>query len=133
MAHFTNRRVVQHRPPVINRGTYIRKTEIDRLIAEFGAQQIVSFGAGSDTRPFYAPVAKYIELDQSFVTSKKVRIVVKAKLCDGAISKGGSQFIGEHYEVHPVDLNNWQSVHDLLRERLDASYYALTLGCRPYF
>ena len=39
------------RLPLINLGTYIRTTEIDRLIALNSPCQRVSFGAGSDTRP----------------------------------------------------------------------------------
>ena len=43
------------RPPLINIGTYLRGAAIDRLVDQWlersgGACQIVSFGAGSDTR-----------------------------------------------------------------------------------
>lgn len=42
--------------PLINRGTYIRTRGVDMLVEEFvlrhAAWQVVSLGAGSDTRPF---------------------------------------------------------------------------------
>ena len=49
---------IPKRYPIINRGTYVRTKSIDRLITRFleanpaGKKQIVSLGAGSDTRYF---------------------------------------------------------------------------------
>ncbi|PWN25671.1 S-adenosyl-L-methionine-dependent methyltransferase [Jaminaea rosea] len=74
-----------HRPPIINIGTYLRCTAIDRIVASFlassgGKAQIVSLGAGSDSRfwriaadPNLSPrLAHYLELDFSSVTARKL-------------------------------------------------------------
>ncbi|KAF4345351.1 leucine carboxyl methyltransferase 1 [Fusarium beomiforme] len=80
------------RLPIINRGTYTRTMSLDTLVESFlngdesgeqdsSAKQIVSLGAGTDTRPFRLFASKsypnlvYHELDFEVVTSKKLRIV----------------------------------------------------------
>ncbi|UZP40840.1 hypothetical protein NXS19_008656 [Fusarium pseudograminearum] len=80
------------RLPIINRGTYARTISLDNLIESFLSadqstgsdstpKQIVSLGAGTDTRPFrlFASKARpglvYHELDFEVVTSKKLRTV----------------------------------------------------------
>lgn len=71
------------RYPIINRGTYVRTTAIDRLVNRFLAtrpelkKQIISLGAGSDTRFFRlcAPDRKnvvYHELDFDVNTMSKI-------------------------------------------------------------
>lgn len=56
LAGRTVRAAVTPKMPLINRGTYLRLTLVDRLVAGFvqehGTCQIVALGAGSDTRPF---------------------------------------------------------------------------------
>lgn len=79
------------RPPIINIGTYLRAREVDALVQHFidtGAcgrpythasrVQIVSLGAGSDTRFWRlrdARLAKYLELDFSSTTSRKAAVI----------------------------------------------------------
>ncbi|ORY62906.1 S-adenosyl-L-methionine-dependent methyltransferase [Pseudomassariella vexata] len=75
------------RLPIINRGTYTRTTSLDRLITSFlsstGGQkrQIVSLGAGTDTRCFRLlsqPEMSgliYHEVDFPTISAKKLRIV----------------------------------------------------------
>ncbi|KAF4446436.1 leucine carboxyl methyltransferase 1 [Fusarium austroafricanum] len=79
------------RLPIINRGTYTRTISLDILIDSFinddgvesgsTPKQIVSLGAGTDTRPFRLfpsksrPELVYHELDFEVVTSKKMRTV----------------------------------------------------------
>ncbi|KAL7796607.1 S-adenosyl-L-methionine-dependent methyltransferase [Trichoderma ceciliae] len=83
--------------PIINRGTYTRTTAIDGLVHSFlagaegeedgrgapgvMAKQIVSLGAGTDTRPFRLfaqqahPNLIYHELDFSVTSAKKLKTV----------------------------------------------------------
>ncbi|KAF4921461.1 Leucine carboxyl methyltransferase 1 [Colletotrichum viniferum] len=80
------------RLPIINRGTYTRTVALDSLVDSFlsGAvgsgdgpkqKQIVSLGAGTDTRPFRLfprtdrPGLVYHELDFAVTVRKKARIV----------------------------------------------------------
>lgn len=77
------------RPPVINIGTFLRTWSIDRLVNAFlageGQRQIVSLGAGTDTRFFRiasnatqaARLAKYIEVDFPEATTKKAMTIRK--------------------------------------------------------
>ena len=82
----------QRKSPLMNRGTYIRTKGIDHIILEQLRQeetsvQIVSLGAGSDSRYFrlssqYPDLMKnvfYTELDYPEVTSKKTRLIYKHK------------------------------------------------------
>ncbi|KAK2063486.1 leucine carboxyl methyltransferase [Colletotrichum caudatum] len=80
------------RLPIINRGTYTRTVALDNLIDSFlddpdGTQsapkprQIISLGAGTDTRPFRLfpranrPELAYHEIDFAVTVRKKARIV----------------------------------------------------------
>ncbi|KAI1327159.1 leucine carboxyl methyltransferase [Xylariaceae sp. FL0255] len=79
------------RLPIINRGTYTRTTAIDKLISVFlsatsttgaggGTRQIISLGAGTDTRAFrlFKEASEnnviYHELDFPAVTDKKFQL-----------------------------------------------------------
>ncbi|KAK3488157.1 S-adenosyl-L-methionine-dependent methyltransferase [Neurospora hispaniola] len=83
------------RLPIINRGTYARTTAIDKLVDKFlddtesspEGRQIVSLGAGTDTRSFrlFSPSAStprkrviYHEIDFPAMCEKKQRIVCSA-------------------------------------------------------
>ncbi|KAI8685765.1 Leucine carboxyl methyltransferase 1 [Fusarium keratoplasticum] len=83
------------RLPIINRGTYTRTISLDTLVDSFlnddeGAEsgsslkQIVSLGAGTDTRPFRLfasrsrPGLVYHEIDFEVVASRKLRTVQAA-------------------------------------------------------
>ncbi|RYP03385.1 hypothetical protein DL765_010520 [Monosporascus sp. GIB2] len=78
------------RLPIINRGTYVRTVALDRLISSFLSRvgqdegqerQIVSLGAGTDTRCFrlFSQPAQaglvYHEIDFPAVASKKLQLV----------------------------------------------------------
>ncbi|KAM3531327.1 hypothetical protein NHJ13051_000895 [Beauveria bassiana] len=80
----------QRRFPIINRGTYTRTVALDRLIQSFLSpaaggtsteRQIVSLGAGTDTRPFRLfagpshPKLTYHEVDFDVTSRKKLQIV----------------------------------------------------------
>lgn len=83
----------QKRPPLINIGTFIRTWALDKLVHQFLAankyskKQIVSLGAGTDTRFFRLQtdaneaiknsIAKYVEIDFPEATTKKAMTVKK--------------------------------------------------------
>lgn len=93
--YFVQGQQPNRRLPIINRGTYTRTTALDRLIASFLAhesgadeplprRQIVSLGAGTDTRCFrlFSPSNRprgliYHEVDFPPISSRK-RMIVQA-------------------------------------------------------
>ncbi|RAL17075.1 protein C-terminal leucine carboxyl O-methyltransferase ppm1 [Aspergillus homomorphus CBS 101889] len=135
------------RLPIINRGTYVRTTTIDHLLTHFflpGAQtdtqtsatpsrkkQIISLGAGSDTRIFRLLTSHpslhhhhhhhnnnliYHELDFPTNTAAKVRAIRGSPLLQRAlgitaadpksvtISPAADALHTPHYHLHPIDL-----------------------------
>ncbi|KAL6913526.1 hypothetical protein ACHAPO_003271 [Fusarium lateritium] len=120
------------RLPIINRGTYTRTISLDTLIESFlsadqGAEsgstpkQIVSLGAGTDTRPFrlFASKARpglvYHELDFEVVTSKKLRTVQAVPALRNILTNvaqltehsWSSTPAGGEYYCHGQDLRNF--------------------------
>ncbi|CED83439.1 Carboxymethyl transferase [Phaffia rhodozyma] len=81
------------RPPLINIGTHARTLGIDELVRSFlsgpaqGGGQIISLGAGSDTRfwrlqsdpVLKSSIHKYIELDFPEITRQKAGFIRKSK------------------------------------------------------
>ncbi|KLO13678.1 leucine carboxyl methyltransferase [Schizopora paradoxa] len=128
IAHFVPRAQSQpSRPPLINIGTTIRSESIDDLVESWmklcileGLKcQIVSLGAGSDTRFWRIAtgshkdlVVKYIEADFAEVTAKKAMTVKKsstlmASLGDPStviIGGGGTTLSSPVYNLLPADL-----------------------------
>ncbi|KAF2083769.1 leucine carboxyl methyltransferase superfamily [Saccharata proteae CBS 121410] len=119
---------IPRRYPIINRGTYVRTTAIDRLVDAFLAtdperpKQIVSLGAGSDTR-FFRIMARsprlqlsYHELDFPTNTSSKISTIqrtpalidaIKSSLHEPsslAISQDATALHSPTYSIHPLDL-----------------------------
>ncbi|ETW74838.1 hypothetical protein HETIRDRAFT_332300 [Heterobasidion irregulare TC 32-1] len=114
------------RPPLINVGTYLRARAIDALVDRWiraapahSAVQIVSLGAGSDTRfwrlqtgPHAHRVARYLELDFPEVTSKKAMAIRKSPLLSAplgspesvSLAAGGTALRSDVYNLLPVDL-----------------------------
>ncbi|KAI9765186.1 MAG: carboxy methyl transferase for protein phosphatase 2A [Geoglossum simile] len=134
----------ERRMPVINRGTYVRTTTLDHLLTLFLAasppfqpSQIISLGAGSDTRffrlllqnPASKPTVIYHELDFRAITSQKVKTIsqnprllsiirghAEAMGGDGEAQvevevdvENGSLYSGG-YNIHPVDLRELATV-----------------------
>lgn len=109
---------VAKRYPIINRGTYVRTTAIDRLVTLFlngdgdgdgkGARkQIISLGAGSDTRFFRLCAGKhnvlYHELDfEDNVRPKRDAIRNSAELARMATPPAGGP--SSSYHLHAIDL-----------------------------
>ncbi|KAF3942194.1 hypothetical protein ABW19_dt0209577 [Dactylella cylindrospora] len=91
------------RYPLINRGTYIRTTGIDKLVEKFlskpsrGMKQIISLGAGSDTRFFRIASSAlsssdpqpllYHEFDFPQVTIRKLQAIRRHKELSSIISR----------------------------------------------
>ncbi|KAH6607492.1 hypothetical protein Trco_003805 [Trichoderma cornu-damae] len=120
--------------PIINRGTYTRTTAIDSLVRSFllghegqgesgGAagvttKQIVSLGAGTDTRPFRLfgqqgrPHLIYHEIDFSVTSARKLKTVEAApplasiltNRSTGEASDWSSQPWNGEYFCHGLDL-----------------------------
>ncbi|ORY13251.1 S-adenosyl-L-methionine-dependent methyltransferase [Clohesyomyces aquaticus] len=117
------------RPPLINRGTYVRTTAIDLLIHKFLStspeqpKQIVSLGAGTDTRYFRLrdahPNAQlvYHELDFPANTMTKLAALQKHPQLHSKVSPqpppnplsltpGATSFHSPTYNLHAVDLRS---------------------------
>ncbi|KAI0653530.1 leucine carboxyl methyltransferase [Cubamyces menziesii] len=115
------------RPPLINIGTYVRSEALDELVngwlalsAQEGAKcQIVSMGAGSDTRfwriatgPSRDNLARYIEIDFPEITTKKAMAIRKSKDLSAVLGKpedvslanGGTALHSPVYHLLAADL-----------------------------
>lgn len=118
------------RLPLMNRGTYVRTTAIDRIVETFldaggpGKKQIISLGAGSDTRYFRLrrrhPSINliYHELDFTANTKAKVGLLTSPAFVDVAknlsnvqlqhpatiTTDDGSRLQSADYHIHAVDL-----------------------------
>ncbi|ORY79389.1 S-adenosyl-L-methionine-dependent methyltransferase [Protomyces lactucae-debilis] len=135
--------------PVINRGTYLRTRAIDQACARFlqlpetGTKQIISLGAGSDTRffrlaqPFVVDGTdipfKYHELDFPHVTQRKAMTLTTKKALKDVLhyqttctvnARAGSIY-SSHYNLHPIDL---RSLHETELPGVDMSLPTLIIS-----
>jgi len=110
------------RPPLINIGTYVRSSAIDALVNAWidtsPKVQIVSLGAGSDTRYFrlanagkLPSIAQYVELDFPENTSRKAAAIFKNDILgrhvlERTIHQGGMELRSKHYTLLPADLRD---------------------------
>ncbi|KAI9741422.1 MAG: Transcription initiation protein spt3 [Claussenomyces sp. TS43310] len=96
--------------PIINRGTYARTAALDRLVDTFleanpGDKQIISLGAGSDTRYFRLRDAGkhykllYHEIDFPKISANKLATIRSSKI----LSPRGSSFFVLHNVDPPVE------------------------------
>ncbi|EJT96894.1 S-adenosyl-L-methionine-dependent methyltransferase [Dacryopinax primogenitus] len=114
---------VPNRPALINVGTWLRGRSVDALVKGFvqrvgegGKVQVLSLGAGSDTRfwrisstPMGGKIARWVEVDFPEVTSSKARAIWKHAQLKGALgvcalTGGGTGVRGEKYALLPADL-----------------------------
>ena len=104
---------VPKRYPIINRGTYVRTKGIDKLVQRFldtspdEQKQIISLGAGSDSRFFRTCAGKhkvaYHELDfESNVAPKRAAIRNSDHLSRMTLPQDG----GSSYHLHALDLRD---------------------------
>lgn len=119
----------QPRPPLINIGTYVRTKGIDDLVEEWlsraaktGKQcQIVSLGAGSDTRfwriatgPHQDVIKSYIEVDFHEITTKKAMSIKKSRQLleilgnpdEIKLANGGTALHAPKYHLLAADLRS---------------------------
>ncbi|KAE8375191.1 S-adenosyl-L-methionine-dependent methyltransferase [Aspergillus bertholletiae] len=116
------------RLPIINRGTYVRTTAIDRLVNQFLSQepqtkkQIISLGAGTDTRAFRLfasqspPNLIYHEIDFAVNTTAKIKFIHSTPTLqralgigrpgDATVSDTGDALHTDAYHLHPLDLRS---------------------------
>ncbi|KAF8633361.1 hypothetical protein AX17_004532 [Amanita inopinata Kibby_2008] len=115
------------RSPLINIGTFVRSFAIDDIVfqwldlAQQSGQkcQIVSLGAGSDTRFWRIAtgtrresLARYIEVDFTDITTKKAMAIKKSNTLSAvlgdptriALSQGGTALNSAVYHLLPCDL-----------------------------
>ncbi|KJX94005.1 leucine carboxyl methyltransferase like protein [Zymoseptoria brevis] len=104
---------IPKRYPIINRGTYVRTQAIDRLVQQFldstptQRKQVISLGAGSDTRFFRLCAGKYNvvyhEIDfESNVIPKRTSIRGSADILSMTVARDNSS----SYHLHALDLRN---------------------------
>ncbi|CAG8490604.1 19164_t:CDS:2, partial [Racocetra persica] len=129
------------RSPLINRGSYVRNKGLDTLVIKFleiedGKKQIVSLGAGFDTRYFNLKSSlrkfyKYFEIDFPEITAKKVAIIRKNKELseiigdDARTGKGGLELYASDYCLLSGDLRDF--VEDLV-PRLESNGFDRSLS-----
>ncbi|MCJ1244896.1 hypothetical protein MMC30_002097 [Trapelia coarctata] len=112
----------QRRFPIINRGTYVRTRAIDLLVEEFlysspsTRHQIISLGAGSDTRFFRLssqprpPNVLYHELDFPINTASKIATINSSPALRQYIGNSlfnlatDTELHAPNYHIHAVDL-----------------------------
>lgn len=124
--------------PIINRGTYVRTTAIDILVERFlqddsghtSKRQIISLGAGSDTR-FFRLASRfdmtqvvYHELDFSINTTSKIHSIKNMPSLMEAIvftlpqdeeltiNASADRLESSRYNIHPIDLRNFVNASD---------------------
>ncbi|KAF4552518.1 Leucine carboxyl methyltransferase-like protein [Elsinoe fawcettii] len=95
------------RYPLINRGTYVRTSAIDSLIGAFlevdsgTPKQIISLGAGSDTRFFRLAKVKsliYHEIDFAANTTSKISKIRSSPLLKHALKN--DEVLGDGFQVN---------------------------------
>lgn len=144
LVHFlpsTHKRTPPARPPLINIGTHARTYAIDHLLHQFlsapashsQGKQVVSLGAGSDTRywrfradcerdgkDWKSTCQKWVELDFPEATSSKSRAILTHKplstLLGGShtLLPGGTGITSPDYALLPVDLRSTTTLSDVL-------------------
>ncbi|KAG8717008.1 carboxy methyl transferase for protein phosphatase 2A [Ceratobasidium sp. 395] len=133
-------RLVPSRAPLMNVGTYVRSTAIDMLVEGWldlvggEKKQIVSLGAGSDTRfwrlmdkGYAEPIASYVELDFAENTSRKAKAITQTEGLRAAlgsdikIERGGTALRSQQYHLLPLDLRAGPSALTLLTTSTDPS------------
>ncbi|KAL8668666.1 MAG: hypothetical protein Q9168_006720 [Polycauliona sp. 1 TL-2023] len=125
----------QRRFPIINRGTYVRTKAIDNLVYRFlssssaSAKQIISLGAGSDTRFFRLqtlspPLSPFVyhEVDFPINTAQKIaaigssqdllNLIPNYSAESNTISANGTSLSTPNYYIHPLDLRTLFSSSD---------------------
>lgn len=143
---------VERKAPVINRGTYIRTYAIDHVVRSFlaapgsGQKQIISLGAGSDTRFFTLATNalnrhgqipfRYHEIDYPSVCQRKAQTISMKKGLASILARqtiepifngrAGSIY-SEAYCLHPLDLATLDKQAEL-PPKIDANLETLIIN-----
>ncbi|KAK5108506.1 hypothetical protein LTR62_008246 [Meristemomyces frigidus] len=131
---------VVKRYPIINRGTYVRTKAIDRLVTRFlqshpdQAKQIISLGAGSDTRFFRlvpeqttsSTALVYHEVDFETNVARKRASIRASPLLTTTIQKAASN--GSDYHLHALDLRDLTTKSPPLIPNLEPNIPTLLLS-----
>ncbi|WBW70899.1 leucine carboxyl methyltransferase, involved in regulation of PPA2 [Schizosaccharomyces osmophilus] len=131
-----------HKPPIINRGTYVRTWSIDHVLINFlnkieGKKQIISLGAGTDTRAFRflaklpKESIKFIELDLYPNCVRKVQSIAKhealhAKLGDYTLDATKGILLSDSLDILPFDIRRIPEAG--LPDRADRSLPTIVLS-----
>jgi len=139
---------IARRYPIINRGTYVRTTAIDRLVDCFLAtdrgsrKQIVSLGAGSDTRYFRLKDRTnlvYHEIDFASNTAQKIAVIQRTKALqaiirassrskDLVINADKTALSSSSYHIHALNLRSLASQASPAISNLDRDVPTLLLS-----
>ncbi|KAI8938826.1 hypothetical protein NX059_004688 [Plenodomus lindquistii] len=115
------------RLPLLNRGTYVRTSAIDRLVAKFletdpsSTKQIISLGAGTDTRFFRLldlyPQTRlvYHEIDFQTNTVSKIAAIRKHRLLHEKLEhmpNAEDTYHSKTYNIHALDLRSLAAISE---------------------
>ncbi|KAK4556158.1 carboxy methyl transferase for protein phosphatase 2A [Recurvomyces mirabilis] len=127
------------RYPIINRGTYVRTKAIDKLVKDFlglrpnEKKQIISLGAGSDTRFFrlaneetISAKIVYHELDFEANVARKRACIRQSPQLEAVISQARSS--GSEYHLHALDLRDLTNKSPPIIPGLDSDLPTLLLS-----
>ncbi|TKA44788.1 hypothetical protein B0A55_13098, partial [Friedmanniomyces simplex] len=133
---------ITKRYPIIHRGTYVRTTAIDKLVNRFLAaqpehrKQVVSLGAGSDTRFFRlmadeqggSPKYKvtYHELDFEANANQKRSILRHSTELSECLRRAEQD--GSTYHLHAIDLRDLTNKSPPIIPELDPALPTLLLS-----
>lgn len=139
-AFFPQGQEVPKRYPIINRGTYVRSTAIDELVLRFlrttpkQKKQIVSLGAGSDTRffrfwsgsHFKGTEIEYHELDFETNVNEKRNTIRNSPQLSEYVSEAEKE--GVKYRLNALDLRDLTAKSPPTIPGLDAELPTLLLS-----
>ncbi|KAL7751785.1 carboxy methyl transferase for protein phosphatase 2A [Sorochytrium milnesiophthora] len=149
VGHFVRAGPATKKQPIINRGTYARTKAIDLVVEAFLRKrqqstpaQILSIGAGSDTRFFNLKASdssrldgvRYFEVDFEDIVLSKISTMRKHKLTKhlGNVhyGRGGMELYSDEYTLVSGDLRCWTSqvAPRLLERGFDAHIPTLLLS-----
>ncbi|CCW67124.1 unnamed protein product [Phytomonas sp. Hart1] len=130
--HFFARDTTIVNSPLMNRGTWLRTTAIERCVKNFSESvngepiQIISFGAGVDTLYFRlksqidVKISAYVELDFQDLVEEKRAIIKQTPLL--------SRYIDSQYHLMDCDLRAPDDVIKLLKKCVKADIPTILLG-----
>lgn len=124
--------------PLINRGTALRTSVITSLILEYSKKfkkvQVVSLGAGFDTRYFTLPESEiyYWEIDFPQVIQKKIMIIQKSNILSSKLEQAlvmNGNLKSTKYNLIGGDLRNHVKIREqLIDSGLDAQIPTIILS-----